>query len=195
MIPTVASSGKPEPISAVADADIALFVESDLEARRQALRDRRLQRLREHLRRGGCRGDGSTGCKNGASARIDHRLPSLVVVAAHARDRWRPALKPLATRLRDCSERSRPDHDKRPQPSLRGGQRSGPVARPRNRPPKWLHKHAPRIVAFVRAVSKPITTGFAGLEKFGVSAGWHKAGAVCRYGPRAVPPTSARANR
>ena len=42
---------------------------------------------------------------------------------------------------------------------------------------------------------EPITTAFDGLEKFGVSAGWHKAGAVCRYGPRAAPPTSARANR
>jgi hypothetical protein len=30
--------------------------------------------LREHLRRGGCRGRGSSDCKNGASARIDHRL-------------------------------------------------------------------------------------------------------------------------
>ena len=74
----------------VADADIALLVESDLGARRQALR-RCLPcgALREHLRRGGCRGGGSAGCQNGASARIDHRLPPLSLSR-------RIALRPMA---------------------------------------------------------------------------------------------------
>ena len=83
----------------VADADVALLVESDLGARRQCgpcLRRSCLRRLGEHLRCCGRRRGGGAGRQNGAPARIDHRLPP---VSLSEPLRAAPALKQHCSRL------------------------------------------------------------------------------------------------
>ena len=98
----------------VADADIALLIESDLGARRQSLDRSCLRRLGEHLRRRCRRRGGGAGRQNGASGLIDRTpigtkvvvIPSAVALSHPELVQRRLALRAVERERRDLRCRS-----------------------------------------------------------------------------------------